>query len=885
MRLAGSVRTWLALPPALSLAQIVLVAVVALLALATPVHASTSIVDLLSSSPDFTVLVRVLQRSGLIPELNIGRNITFFAPTNDVLGRVPAGADLRSLLLYLIVSDPIVAANISSGDARVYYSTMRAPAAPDYPIPLKVQRVRAAPGTPSDGDGHRLVLAGGRARVVRHDWFADNGVVHVVDALVDLPATLCNGYRLRPSSEDVSFFVSMFDRHPIICYLLSEAEEPVTLLLPLNSGFEALLNTVERAYLLTSAAREDRIKFIAEHFLYTAVYRQNDTAGHGTDFPSMSGTLINIRSTPNNHILVNNDVSSVDCDMLYQNGVVHTLEAPLTPWSFFNFTPLKYLYGLGATAFADELIFHKLDGLVDNRTVEQTIFAPLSSIASVGLEYHFVNVAVPELLPGAVLTTLEAVPTLGNRPQHIVIRQDAFGTIMVNQDVKVVGPPSKIGNTVIYPVDRPLLLPRSLQYALADVVENGAISYAFLHSLEILNTVGGGVTLFYPTDEAWTLLGTATVQYFRKNPEAARMLFNSWTLKVPMYTSQIRSMPARYETAFGTRIDLASRAPKTLSFISAITAREITTTTIESPDVLFSGGVVHALGTVPLPEHIEITARDLLVADGDVMQFVNLLDETKVSDSVLVADASQYVILAPVDAAMLFANITSESQNLVAQLGLQVLQRRTVQLGNFLDGGIFDSLVPGVHMSVVTEDSDKARGIYVVRVVNHPQVELHLPLHVLSQGKSTSGSEVYIVDAVLPLSSLVPELAIKPWWQRHIILVAMGAAAGIVGISTVGLLWFWIIYQGGLQSSRSGAPKYNSFIPFAQIHNWTPTARRSLRRSPVPEQGGAADGERRQQKTPEQSENATASSPLLREEEEAHGSRMPAQQHPLESDS
>src|SRR6266853_4693787 len=54
----------------------------------SPEHTlSTTLVDKLSEDPDFTTLLRLLQRARLIPTLNRLNGTTFFAPTNDAINR------------------------------------------------------------------------------------------------------------------------------------------------------------------------------------------------------------------------------------------------------------------------------------------------------------------------------------------------------------------------------------------------------------------------------------------------------------------------------------------------------------------------------------------------------------------------------------------------------------------------------------------------------------------------------------------------------------------------------------------------------------------------------------------------------------------------------
>jgi uncharacterized surface protein with fasciclin (FAS1) repeats len=58
----------------------------------TPIEPlATTVIDILSSSPDHTVLIRLLQRCKLVPTLNMMRGVTLFAPTDEAWQRWARG--------------------------------------------------------------------------------------------------------------------------------------------------------------------------------------------------------------------------------------------------------------------------------------------------------------------------------------------------------------------------------------------------------------------------------------------------------------------------------------------------------------------------------------------------------------------------------------------------------------------------------------------------------------------------------------------------------------------------------------------------------------------------------------------------------------------------
>lgn len=64
-----------------------------------PSTSSTTVVDVLGDDPDYTHLLRLLQRTRLIPTLNRLSNCTLFAPTNDAIERYSASHSLWQSVL------------------------------------------------------------------------------------------------------------------------------------------------------------------------------------------------------------------------------------------------------------------------------------------------------------------------------------------------------------------------------------------------------------------------------------------------------------------------------------------------------------------------------------------------------------------------------------------------------------------------------------------------------------------------------------------------------------------------------------------------------------------------------------------------------------------
>jgi uncharacterized surface protein with fasciclin (FAS1) repeats len=129
-----------------------------------------TIVEVASANPDFSTLVAAVSAAGLVETLSGEGPFTVFAPTNEAFAALPAGVldalllpenkdALVKILTYHVVPGTVLAADIKDGD---------------------VATVEGQNVTLSTANG---VTVNG-ATVLTADVLADNGVIHVIDAVL-----------------------------------------------------------------------------------------------------------------------------------------------------------------------------------------------------------------------------------------------------------------------------------------------------------------------------------------------------------------------------------------------------------------------------------------------------------------------------------------------------------------------------------------------------------------------------------------------------------------------------------------------------------------------------------------------------------------------------
>lgn len=129
------------------------------------------IVDTAVAAGSFKTLARALEAAGLVSTLKGAGPFTVFAPTDEAFAKLPAGtletllkpenkAKLQRILTYHVVAGKVMAADV-----------------------VKMRSAKAV-----SGDTIAISAANGvmvdKARVVKTDIGASNGVIHVIDSVI-----------------------------------------------------------------------------------------------------------------------------------------------------------------------------------------------------------------------------------------------------------------------------------------------------------------------------------------------------------------------------------------------------------------------------------------------------------------------------------------------------------------------------------------------------------------------------------------------------------------------------------------------------------------------------------------------------------------------------
>ena len=381
---------------------------------------SNTVVDIIVNSEDHTLLEAAVGAAGLVDALNGDGPFTVFAPTDaavvaltEALGitaeELLALPNLGDILQYHVVAASAFSTDLSDGQM---IGTLQGS---DVTVTINM-------------DGVFI----NEAMVTVADIAADNGVVHVIDAVLLPPAPVSNTVvDIIVNSEDHTVLEAAVLAADLAGAL--SAEGPFTVFAPTDAAFTALMEALE-------ISAEELLAFegLTNVLLYHVVGAQA-LAADLTDGQEIT-TLLDqdVTITINGMGVFVNEAMVTVADIMADNGVVHVIDAVLLPELDDDNLPETVVDIIVASEVHTLLEAAVVAaGLVDALSGEGpfTVFAPTDD-AIVALT-EALSITAEELL---------ALPNLGEILQYHVVAADAFAedlsdgqllTTLLGQDVTV----------------------------------------------------------------------------------------------------------------------------------------------------------------------------------------------------------------------------------------------------------------------------------------------------------------------------------------------------------------------------------------------------------------------------------------------------------------
>ena len=277
-----------------------------------PMPQQKSIVEIASSTPEFSILVEALTKADLVNTINASDNLTVFAPTNSAFQALftelgvsgiseISKETLTPILLYHVLGAKVPAASVTTG----YAYTLS---------PGKGAKTLALYLNTSNG-----VKINNSAQVTTADVMATNGVIHVINQVL-LPNSVVD---IARNNGSFSILVEALVKADLVTALTGTG--PFTVFAPTNDAFNALFATLN-VNGIADLTKEQLTPILLYHVVSGNVLSTDLTSGN---VPTLNGATLAINITSG--VTLNGSTSVILEDVQGTNGVVHAIDKVLLP--------------------------------------------------------------------------------------------------------------------------------------------------------------------------------------------------------------------------------------------------------------------------------------------------------------------------------------------------------------------------------------------------------------------------------------------------------------------------------------------------------------------------------------------------------------------------
>ncbi|KAH8120058.1 FAS1 domain-containing protein [Phellopilus nigrolimitatus] len=634
---------------------------------APPSTQSSTLIDALSADPDYTSLLKLLQKALLVPTINTLNGSTLFAPTNDAIDKHSFWSDsltslnltvqdnvqqrLRQELLYHLLnySIPVLPDDHNLQVHKTLHFPRKAaeppsreppPNPPWLPVPGgtlggEPQRVRVAPQSGSVMVGTNAFGKGGTS-VVKGQVDAGNGMLFGIGDVLTVPPDLAI---VASQHSSLSYFNRIVTAD-IISMLNSTSE--LTLFLPVDSAWDALPD-IERKYLESNFATDDILQILNMHAVVTEGVHWSDSFEPMLNLTTVSGSTLEIVVSPESQKTFVSSAELIEPDIYASNGVLHTVSSLLIPPGAFTITPEKYLLTLNCTSFVSLLHSVDLTSLINNTEAQYTILAPTDDVLNLFgvngeklpeggseelkrlLSYHFLpGKWTPKKLKDGMLveTALEEVGLDGGRQVLDIELSVEDGKHSKEKSIRfggasVLGEVYDINNTLIYLISRPLVPPSdALEAALPSLELSSFIAAVFSTSLADRLRETPRSTFLIPENDGFKRLGmlvSAHLLSASSKSDLENVILHHVLDGVEYAKSFQNGSQQSYGTLEGTDVHV-DRAENGTVTVSASGGWAGMSATVSTGNLLTKTGVIHELSDVLLPRSLNLTIGKLVKA-------------------------------------------------------------------------------------------------------------------------------------------------------------------------------------------------------------------------------------------------------------------------------
>lgn len=495
----------------------------------TPTPTVTTVVDTAVANGSFTTLVAALKATGLDATLaDPAANFTVFAPTDAAFARL--GQDtinalladtekLSKILTYHVLNREVNAAGAiaSAGD------TITTVNGADLGLSL---------------EGDQLLV--NTATVTSTDIVTDNGIIHVIDAVLMPPAeSMASDMNLVETAMANGNFTTLLAalKKAGLDTALADEQKTFTVFAPTDAAFAMIDSNLLDGILNDQQALT---AILQQHVITAEVDSINAYALNGKTATTLSGAAIPVMINSTTDKLSFGGANIISKDIHTKNGIIHVLDMVVTadvtlPKPLLSVADIAAANGNFTTLVA-ALKATNLDSVLDDANAKFTVFAPSdAAFALLGQDTINALLADPETLANILLyhvisgaevkqdDAVSLAQTSNNKVAMANKQQAALSyvnsNLFINQSA-VSTPNVMADNGVIHVIDQVILPPKVKAMATMNIAEEITADANFSTLLTALNTANLAATfadenktftLFAPTNRAFDKLADSAL--------------------------------------------------------------------------------------------------------------------------------------------------------------------------------------------------------------------------------------------------------------------------------------------------------------------------------------------------------------------------------------
>ncbi|MEM9921507.1 MAG: fasciclin domain-containing protein [Bacteroidota bacterium] len=461
---------------------------------------SQTVFDIVIGSMEHDTLEAAVLAAKLDDDLNSAGPFTLFAPTDDAFAALPAGVldtlladpegDLANILLYHVLGSKQESGDLSDGQTA---ATLLGP-----DIAVRIE----------NGD-----VFINDAKVTMRDIQATNGVVHVLDAVLS-PPTVVDIIVNSPVHNTLETAVG---EAKLVDALSGDG--PFTVFAPTDDAFMNLPMGMLDS--LLADPEGDLSNVLLYHVLGSK--QESGDLSDGQTAATLLGPDIAVR-IENGTVFIN-DAEVTIADIQAVNGVVHVIDAVLVPPTVVDIIVNSPVHNTLETAVGEAKLIDALSG-----DGPFTVFAPTDD-AFMNLPMGMLDSLLAD--PEGDLSNVLLYHVLGSKQESgdlsdgqtaatllgpdIAVRIEN-GTVFIN-DAEVTIADIQAVNGVVHVIDAVLVPPTVLDIVVNSPVHMTLETAVGLAELEDALSGDGPITLFAPTDDAFTNLPDGLLSELTDDPE------------------------------------------------------------------------------------------------------------------------------------------------------------------------------------------------------------------------------------------------------------------------------------------------------------------------------------------------------------------------------